>query len=89
MFGSKNFTEITFMGKIERASIEFSIRLVEEVTFNFLSNNVSQNIRTEIISQNQLIATNTCVLLNSKIVRSKLLPKLFNLMAGATPNLLI
>ena len=37
MFGFRNFTGASFVGKIGKFGLEFSVGLVEEITFNITS----------------------------------------------------
>jgi hypothetical protein len=90
MFGFRHFTGFSFVAKVGTHAIEFTAGIVEEVTFNLTNSAVShaaeipQNINVNLISKDQLI-TSTSAVLSSKIVQTKL----FDVIVGATPNLLI
>ena len=89
MFGSRNFTALSFVAKIKNFGIEFTIGIVEEVTFNITGSAVAhaaevpENINVKFISKDQFI-TSTSVVVSSKIAQTNL----FGLIAGATPNLI-
>ena len=89
MFGVRNFTGFAFVGKIGNASIEFTAGIVEEVAFNITGSDaahatqIPQNINVKFISKDKFI-TGTSALVSSKSVQTKL----FDVIAGATPNLL-
>lgn len=90
MFGFKNFTGFSFVGKIGKYGFEFTAGMVEEVTLNITGSaaahaaEIPQNINLKVISKDQLI-TGTSAVVSSKIVQTKL----FDVIVGATPNLLI
>jgi len=90
MFGFRNFTGFSFVAKVGKYGLEFTAGIVEEVTFNLTNSAVShaaeipENINVKLISKDQLI-TSTSAVLSSKMVQTKL----FDVIVGATPNLLI
>jgi hypothetical protein len=90
MFGFKNFTGFSFVGKFGKYSMEFAAGVIEEVTFNITASGVAnaaeipENLNLNLPIKDQIIAT-ASVAVNSKIVQSNVL----GLIAGATPNLLI
>ena len=91
MFGIKNFTGVSFVGKIGKLSLEFTAGLVEELTFNItavhaaeIPQDITQNISGKFISKDQIITTTSAVV-SSKIVQTKVV----DLIIGATPNLFI
>ena len=90
MFGFRNFTGFSFVGKIGKVGLEFTAGIVEEVTFNITGSaaahaaEIPENINVKFISKDQFITTTSAVV-SSKIAQTKL----FDLIAGATPNLII
>lgn len=90
MFTFKNFTGISFVGKVSNFVIEFTAGMVEEITFNIttLAPANSAEIFTELnlksIPKNPIIPI-TSLAISSKILESNI----FGLIAGATPNLFI
>jgi hypothetical protein len=90
MFGFRNFTGFSFVGKIGEVGLEFTAGIIEEVTFNSTSSaaahaaEIPENINVKFISKDQFI-TSTSPVVSSKIAQTKL----FDLIAGATPNLII
>ena len=90
MFGFRNFTGFSFVGKVSRVAFEFSAGVIEEITFNITSSAVAnaaeipENINLKLISKDQFI-TSTSAVVGSKIAQTKL----FDVIAGATPNLFI
>ena len=94
MFAFRNFTGFAFVGKIGKAGIEFTVGITvgiaEEVAFNITgldaahATQIPQNINVKFISKDKFI-TGTSALVSSKSVQTKL----FDVIAGATPNLLI
>ena len=90
MFGFRNFTGFSFVGKIGKLGLEFTAGIVEEVTFNITGSAVAnaaeipENINLKLISKDQFI-TSTSAVVGSKIAQTKL----FDVIAGATPNLFI
>ena len=90
MFGFKNFTGLSFVGKVGKIGFEFSAGIIEEITFNITGSaaahaaEITPNINVKFISKDQFI-TSTSAVVSSKIVQTKLL----DVIAGATPNLLI
>ena len=90
MFGFRNFTGFSFVGKIGKYGLEFTAGIVEEVTFNVSGSaaahaaEIPQNINIKFISKDQFIMSTSAVV-SSKIAQTKL----FDVIVGATPNLLI
>lgn len=90
MFGFRNFTGFSFVGRVGRVAFEFTAGVIEEVTFNITSSAVAnaaeipENINFKLISKDQFI-TSTSLVVGSKIAESKV----FDLIASATPNLFI
>lgn len=90
MFGLRNFTGFAFMAKLGNGTIEFAAGIVEEVTFNITGSiaanaaEIPENINVKFISKDQFI-TSTSAVVGSKIAQTKL----FDIIAGASPNLLI
>lgn len=90
MFGFRNFTGFSFVGKVGQLGLEFSAGLVEEITFNLTTSaaahaaEIPSNINLQFISKDQFI-TSTSAVVSSKIVQTKLL----DVIVGATPNLFI
>lgn len=90
MFGFRNFTGVSFVGKVGRFGLEVTAGIVEEITFNITGSaaahaaEIPSNINVKFISKDQFI-TSTSALVSSKIVQTKLL----DVIVGATPNLLI
>ena len=87
MFGLRNFTGFAFLAKVGNGTIEFAAGIVEEVTFNITVANaaeIPENINVKFISKDQFI-TSTSAVVGSKIAQTKL----FDIIAGASPNLLI
>jgi hypothetical protein len=41
MFGSRNFTAFSFVGKIEKLVVEFTVWVIEEITFNITASAVA------------------------------------------------
>ena len=76
--------------KIWRVGLEFTAGIIEEVTFNITRSaaahaaEIPENINGKVISKDQFI-TSTSAVVSSKIAQTKL----FDLIAGATPNLII
>ena len=90
MFGFRNFTGFSFVGKIGKVGLEFTAGIIEEVTFNITGSvvahaaEVPENINVKFISKDQFI-TSTSAVVSSKILQTKLV----DVIVGATPNLLI
>ena len=90
MFRFRNFTRFSFVGKIRKVGLEFTAGIVEEVTFNVTGSaapyaaEIPENMNVKFISKDQFI-NSTSAIVGSKIVQIKI----FNILAGATPNLLI
>ena len=90
MFGFRNFTGVSFIGKIGRFGLEFTAGLVEEVTLNITSSaaanaaEIPENINLKLVSKDKFI-TSTSLVAGSKIGRTIV----FDLIASATPNLFI
>ena len=90
MFGFRNFTGFSFVGKIGKFGVEFAAGAVEEITLNITSSaaanaaEIPDNLNLNLISKDQIITT-TSLAVSSKIVKSNI----FGLIAGATPNLFI
>ena len=91
MFGYRNFTGFSFVGKIGKVGLEFTAGIVEEVALNITGGaaaahaaEIPENINVKFISNDQFI-TSTSAVVSSKIAQTKL----FDLIAGATPNLLM
>ncbi|MEX1383466.1 hypothetical protein [Lutibacter sp.] len=90
MFGLRNFTGFSFVGKIGKVGFEFTAGIIDEVTFNITGSaaahatEIPENINVKFISKDQFI-TSTSAVVTSKIAQTKL----FDLIAGATPNLII
>lgn len=90
MFGFRNFTGFSFVGKVWKIFVEFSAGIVEEITFNVTSAaaanaaEIPENINVKFISKDQFI-TNTAAVVGYKIARTSI----FNIMVRGTPNLLI
>lgn len=90
MFGFRNFTGFSFVGKVGKFGLEFTAGIVEEVTFNITNSaaahaaEIPPNTNVKFISKDQFI-TSTSAVVSSKIVQTKLL----DVIVGATPNLLI
>ena len=90
MFAFRNFTKHSFVTKIGKVGIEFTAGIVEEVTFNLTgaaaanAAEIPENLNVKFISKDQFITTTSAVV-SSKISQTKL----FDLIAGATQNLLI
>lgn len=88
MFGFRNFTGISFVGKVGKFSIEFAAGVIEEVSFNITASGVAnaaeipETLNINLLTKEQIITT-TSAAVSSKIVRSNV----FGLIAGATPNL--
>ena len=89
MFGFKNFTGFSFVGKIGRVGFEFTAGIGEEVTFNITNiaaanaAEIPENSNLKLVSnfsKDQFI-TSTSVAAASKITGS--------MVAGATPNLFL
>ena len=93
MFGFRNFTGVSFVGKVGKFAFEFSAGIIEEVTLNITSSaaanaaEIPENINFEFISKDQFI-TSTSAVVGSKIAKIAQ-TKLFDVVAGATPNLFI
>ena len=89
MFGFRNFTGIAFVGKIGKFGLEFSAGLVEEVSFNVTSVAVANGAEIpstiELISKDQFVKGTTAAIAGSKLAQATL----FEVIAGATTNLLI
>ena len=90
MFGFRNFTGFSFVGKVGTLGLEFTAGMVEEVTFNLTSAagahaaEIPTDINVEFISKDKLVTTTSAVV-SSTIVQTKLI----DVIVGATPNLLI
>ena len=90
MFGFRNFTGVSFVGKVGKFGLEVTAGIVEEITFNITGSaaanatEIPSNINVKFISKDQFI-TSTSAIVSSKIVQTKLL----DVIVGATPNLLI
>lgn len=90
MFGFRNFTGFSFVGKVGTIGLEFTAGVVEEVTLNITgaaaahAAEIPTDLHVEFISKDKLIPTASAVV-SSKIVRAKLI----DVIVGATPNLLI
>ena len=93
MFGFRNFTGVSFVGKVGKFGLEFSAGILEEVTLNMTSSAAAhaaeipidiKDINVEFISKDKFITTTSAVV-SSKIVQTKLI----DVIVGATPNLLI
>ena len=90
MFGFRNFTGFSFVGKIGKVGLEFTAGIVEEVAFNITGSaaahaaEIPENINVKFISKDQFI-TSTSAVVSSKIAQTNL----FDLVARATPNLII
>lgn len=90
MFGFTNFTGLAFVGKVGTFGLEFTVGLVEEVTFNVTviaaadAVEISENMNVKLISKDQFIVT-AAAGIGSRIGQSKL----FDLIVSATPNLFI
>ena len=90
MFGFRNLTGVTFVGKLGKYGFEFTGGLIEEVTFNVTGSaaahaaEIPQNINLKFISKDQFI-TGTSAVVSSKIAQTKLI----DVIASATTNLLI
>jgi hypothetical protein len=86
MFGYKNFTGFSFIGKIGKFSVEFSAGVVEEVVLNITTGvavnaaEIPENLNLQLPATEKIVET-----LGSKILQSHLIP----LIAAATPNLLL
>jgi hypothetical protein len=89
MFG-RNFTGLAFITRIGNVTLEFAVGLFEEITLNITTSGVAnaaeipENFNFNLLSKDQIITT-TSVAVSSKIVQSNV----FNLIAGAIPNLFI
>ena len=89
MFGYRNFTGLSFVGKVGKFGVEFAAGIVEEVTFNITGSaaahaaEIPTDINVELISKDKFITTTSAVV-SSKIVQTKLI----DVIVGATPNLL-
>ena len=87
MFGLRNFTGWTFVGKIGKLSIEFTAGVIEEVTFNITASSaanaaeIPKNLNLNLPSKDQII-TATFVAVSSKTVKNNLV----DLITGATLN---
>ena len=86
MFGSRNFTGITFLAKMANGMIEFSAGLVEEVIFNVTPagpanalEKIPEHLNLDLMSKDRLIMT-TAVAAGSNIVKTNV----FHLIASAT-----
>lgn len=90
MFGSRNFTGLSFVVKVGKVGLEFTAGVVEEVTFNITNAaaahaaEIPTDMNVEFISKDRFIAT-TSALASTQIVQSKLV----DVIVGATPNLFI
>ena len=90
MFGLRNFTGFSFVGKVGRIGLEFTVGIFEEVTLNITGSaaahaaEIPENINVEFISKDQFI-TSTSAVVSSKIVQTNI----FDLISGATTNLII
>ena len=68
MFGSRNFTAFSFLGKIVKVSFEFIVKIVEEVTLNITSSaaanaaEIPENVNVKVISNDQLINTTSAII---------------------------
>ena len=87
MFGFRNFTGFSFVGNIEKVGLEFTVGIVEEISFNVTAAHAAEileNINVKLISKDQFV-TSTSAIVSSKIAQTKL----FDVIISATPNLLI
>jgi len=90
MFGVLNVTKISFVGKVGEIGLEFTLGLLEEVTFNFTAvananaAEIPEATPYKFISEEEFIMS-TSTIVGSKIAQTKLL----ELIAGATPNLIL
>lgn len=90
MFGFRNFTEISFVAKISKSGLKFTARMVDEISFNITgaaaanAAQILEDINVKFISKDQFI-TGTSTVVGSKIAPTKIV----ELIAGATPNLII
>lgn len=90
MFGFRNFTGFSFVGKVGKFGLEFTAGMVEEVSFNITGSaaahaaEIPTHINGEFISKDKLITT-TSAIVSSKIIQTKVI----DVIVGATPNLLI
>ena len=88
MFGFKNFTGFTFIGKVGKVGAEFTWGIVEEITFNITSAGaanaaeIPENLNLNLPAKDKIIATAT-----TAIVSKNVQDNLVGLIAGATPNL--
>ena len=90
MFGFRNFTGFSLVKNIGKFGLEFTVGVIEEVTFNITASaapnagEIPDNLNLNLISKDKFITT-TSIAVSSKIVESNI----FGLIAGATPNLFI
>ena len=90
MFGFKNFTGFSFIGKVGKLDLEFTAGIVNEITFNITGSaaahaaKIPQNINVKFISKDQFI-TCTSAVVSSKISQTKII----GVIAGTITNLLI
>jgi len=90
MFGFKNLTGFSFVGKIGKFGMEFTAGMIEEITFNITSAGaanaveIPENFNLNLPAKDKIVATVTAGVV-SKNVQSNLV----GLIAGATPNLFI
>lgn len=92
MFAFRNFTGVSFVGKIGKFGIEFTAGIIEEVvTLNITGSaavhavEIPENIiNAKLISKDPFI-TSTSMLITSNTVQTKL----FDVIASATPNLFL
>ena len=90
MFGFRNFTGLSFVGKIGKHTVDFAVGFVEEVTFNVTgaaaanAAEIPDNFDITLISKDKLI-TSTSAVVSSRLLQTKVL----DVIAAATPNLLI
>lgn len=82
MFGFRNFTGLSFIGKVGKVGVEFAAGFLEEMTLNVTAANaveISDNLNLNLISKDQFI-TSTSLAVSSKMVESSI----FELISGAT-----
>lgn len=88
MFAFKNLT-VSFVAKVGRFGIEFTTGVFDELALNVTGSaanaaELPKDINVKFISKNQFI-TGTTAVVSYKIVQTKI----FDLIVGATPNLII
>ena len=90
MFGFRNFTGFSFVGRVGELGWEFTLGIVDEIAFNVTGSaaanaaEIPEKINFKLISKDQFV-TSTSAVVGSKIAQTKL----FDVIAGATPNLLV